>query len=283
MHRHDLHASLLAAASANPAVTLRMAFTVASVSQRKREVEVVGEHGETLVGSALIGADGFRSTIRSTICPSARLDFAKVTATRTLVPVENAGKSREAAVGLWLSRGINVVHYPVRGGSHIAFVIIAAESRQEECEDAGPVQLPQLVQRLHPDLAAILDAGREWQKRPLYTLGPLPRWSDRRVTLIGDAAHPMLPHVAQGGVLALEDALILGDRVAAQPEEAEAFQSFEAVRRQRANSMQRVSRLNGRLYHMGPPLSWARNAVLRSLRSAWLMARYDWIYGWKAS
>ena len=93
----------------------------------------------------------------------------------------------------------------------------------------------------------------------------------------------MLPHLAQGGVLALEDAVVLADALAAHPgNEAQAFTVFEIQRRRRAARVQTMSRLNGRIYHARPPLSWARDAVLRAVPGNWLMAGYDWLYGWRA-
>jgi len=113
---------------------------------------------------------------------------------------------------------------------------------------------------------------------------PLPRlpvWSDGPVTLIGDAAHPMLPYLAQGGALALEDALVLADCLNAHAgADAAAFRSFEARRRARAERAQRASARQGRIYHLPPPLSLGRDCLLRVLPGARLMARFDWLYGW---
>jgi 3-hydroxybenzoate 6-monooxygenase len=122
----------------------------------------------------------------------------------------------------------------------------------------------------------------QWRKWALYRLPPLPCWSAGRITLMGDAAHPMLPYLAQGGVLALEDALVLSDCLDAHPDdEASAFRAFEAKRRARAQRVQAMSLRQGRIYHLAPPLSWARDAVLRGAPGAWLMAGYDWLYGWQ--
>jgi salicylate hydroxylase len=101
------------------------------------------------------------------------------------------------------------------------------------------------------------------------------------VTLIGDAAHPMLPYLAQGGVLALEDAAVLADCLASHADERAAFVAFEGLRRGRAARVQAVSLRQGRIYHLPPPLAWARDAVLRATPGAWLMAGFDWMYGWR--
>ena len=93
----------------------------------------------------------------------------------------------------------------------------------------------------------------------------------------------MLPHLAQGGVLALEDAIVLADSVAAHGNDLpRALMSFEALRRKRAARVQAMSRFNGGVYHLRPPLSWARDGVMRVLPGKWLMAGYDWLYGWRS-
>ena len=141
----------------------------------------------------------------------------------------------------------------MRGGTEIAVVVIAAEAWQGTDWDveADRAALLARLAGFHASLADPLAMAPEWRKWALYRLAPLPRWSAGRVTLIGDAAHPMLPHLAQGGVLALEDAVVLADALAAHPgNEAQAFVAFEAKRRRRAARVQAMSRLNGRIYHL---------------------------------
>jgi salicylate hydroxylase len=123
----------------------------------------------------------------------------------------------------------------------------------------------------------------DWRKWALYRLEPLPRWTTGRVALLGDAAHPMLPYLAQGGVLALEDALVLGSHLGAHiGKEARALGLFETERRKRATRVQALSLRQGRIYHLPPPLAWARDAGLGLIPGAWLMRAYDWLYGWQA-
>jgi salicylate hydroxylase len=140
------------------------------------------------------------------------------------------------------------------------------------------------VRGFHAGLTEVLARVPQWRKWALYRLAPLPRWSAGRIALLGDAAHPMLPYLAQGGVLALEDALALGDCLEAHSgDELSAFRDFEAKRRARAERVQAASLRQGRIYHLAAPLSWARDAALRLVPGAWLMAGYDWLYGWRGS
>jgi salicylate hydroxylase len=284
VHRGDLHAVLARAASAEPRITLRTGFALTSLTQHGNDVQVRSATGETATGRALAGADGLWSNVRRAVSPEHVPQFVGATAARTVLPVAAAGRLALPAVGLWLSQGVNVVHYPVRGGSEIAVVVIAAEAWRGMEWDAEEDRRS-LIARLagfHASLVDPLAMAPGWRKWALYRLAPLPRWSSGRVTLIGDAAHPMLPHLAQGGVLALEDAVVLADALVAHSgDEAQAFIAYEGKRRRRAARVQTMSRLNGRIYHLSSPMAAARNGVLRVLPGTWLMRGYDWLYGWR--
>jgi salicylate hydroxylase len=275
---------LLAAAAAEPRITLRPSFALTSVQQTGKGVQVASAGGETIAGRALVGADGLWSSVRQAVCPSMLPQFVGATATRAVIPAAEAGRLAAPVVGLWLTPGVHVVHYPVRAGAEIAVVVIAREDwqgRDWEAEADRTLLLAQL-RGFHAGLTEVLAGAPLWRKWALYRLSPLPRWSAGRITLMGDAAHPMLPYLAQGGVLALEDALVLGDCLDAHPgDEASAFCDFEARRRARAQRVQAMSLRQGRIYHLAPPLSWAREVVLRLTPGAWLMAGYDWLYGWR--
>ena len=283
-HRGDLHGALLAAAAAEPQIALRPGFTLVSFVEGGKEVQAISAAGEKISGGALVGADGLWSSVRALLCPSHAPRFVGATATRTVIPAAQAGRLVAQAVGLWLTPGVHVVHYPVRAGAEIAVVAIAREDWQGRDWDveADAATLLARIGDFHASLIEVLAGMHQWRKWALYRLPPLPRWSAGRITLMGDAAHPMLPYLAQGGVLALEDALVLSDCLSAHPgDEPSAFRDFEARRRRRAQRVQAVSLRQGRIYHLPPPLSWARDTVLRLAPGATLMAAYDWLYGWR--
>jgi salicylate hydroxylase len=153
------------------------------------------------------------------------------------------------------------------------------------------VDAARLRRRLAPFHASLIEAllpgtagDRRWRQWTLHTLPPLPPlppWARRRVALLGDAAHPMLPYLAQGGALALEDAIVLACCIHAAADPEAALARFEALRTPRARRVQAASLRQGRIYHLPPPLSWARDAVLALAPGSRLMAGYDWLYAWR--
>ncbi len=282
-HRGDLHGALLTAAAAEPRITLRTGFALSALMQDERGVSATSAAGDRVHGAALVGADGLWSSVRQCLFPAHAPRFAGATATRAVIAAGAAGTLAMPAVGLWLTPGVHVVHYPVRGGAEIAIVVIAAEDWQGRDWDveADAARLMARLGGFHARLVEVLAGVRDWRKWALHGLPALPTWSVGRATLLGDAAHPMLPYLAQGGVLALEDAVVLADCIAAPAHDtAGAFRAYESLRRARAGRVQRASRRQGRLYHLPPPLSWGRNAVLRAAPARALMAGYDWLYGW---
>jgi salicylate hydroxylase len=123
-----------------------------------------------------------------------------------------------------------------------------------------------------------------WLKWALYDLEPLGRWSEGPVTLLGDAAHPMLPFLAQGAAMAIEDAAVLADCMGHYPDDiASAMRRYERARRGRTAKVQNAARSNGRTYHMTAGEAVLRNLFLRLAGGPLLLQRYNWLYDWRTA
>jgi salicylate hydroxylase len=128
----------------------------------------------------------------------------------------------------------------------------------------------------------LIGAADRWQKWALYDCAPLRHWSRRGpVTLLGDAAHPMLPFLAQGAAMAIEDAAVIAQCLARTGDDAAALRTYENKRRKRTARTQRAARRNGTIYHMGGAPAFLRTLALQAMRGTGLLRRYNWLYRWK--
>lgn len=284
-HRRDLQAALLASVAAEPLIEAVTGFAVDAVGSHNDGIEVRSATGEKLHGALLVGADGVRSIVRSTVAPDARLTFSGTAASRTLLPAEATKALGDPnAVGVWIAPGAHVVHYPVEAGAKIAVVAIVPDDRRID-DWAAPNDWAALAPHLaafSPILTNTLAAAPEWRRWALFETEPLARLVTDRIALVGDAAHPILPFLAQGGVMALEDAVVLTYSLAAQPNDVPtALKNYEAARRRRVATIAATSRHNGRIFHLRGAAALARNLAMAVLPPTHLMARYDWVYGWQ--
>lgn len=288
VHRGDLHRVLLETAAAEPAISIRTECEVVAVTQSAGGVAVNHVGGEVVQGPVLVGADGLWSAVRACVAPGAVPVFAGATATRTVLLARDVPALLAApAVGLWLGPDAHVVHYPVRGGREVAVIVIARARWQGRDWDAaadGDAVVASL-DASHSGIAgalAVAARGAPWRKWALHRMPPLHDWVHGRVALLGDAVHPMLPYLAQGGALAMEDAVVLARCLAANLRDMPlALQRYQQLRRARARRVQSASLMQGRVYRLSPPLSWARDAVLRVIPGELFMRRLDWLYRWR--
>jgi salicylate hydroxylase len=187
-------------------------------------------------------------------------------------------------VGLWLGPGAHVVHYPVRGGEALNIVVVTDGTRADIDSSSWNSQgdYGDLLARacgFTKNLRDLLERPEGWRTWSLTRLTPLRNWHTPRMTLLGDAAHPVLPFLAQGAGLAIEDAVALGKCMRdARANPLIAFPRYESLRRARVTEVQRASARLGRLYHLGAPLRFGRNIVLRMQRPLRLLAGFDWLY-----
>ena len=282
-HRADLHAGLQAVAKDLAPVELRSNFDIAHIEAREDGVAAQSASGERSEGSSLIGADGLWSAVRKSIAPDARLRFAGATASRGLLPTRDLPSPfGEPVVGLWLGPRAHLVHYPVRGGEALNVVAVSDGGGEAQGwnQSRDAASLLSGFTRWCKESKSLLERVEAWRRWSLYRLPELNRWSAGAMTLLGDAAHPVLPFLAQGAALAIEDAVTLAGSLAAQPgDPASAFRHYEALRRPRATRVQRQSQRFGWMYHLRGPARLARNFALEHRDAESALDRFDWLYG----
>jgi salicylate hydroxylase len=285
-HRQDLHAVLLDRAKAEPLIALMLDAAFQSLDRQDGEgLCVTTRDHRTFKGAALIGADGIWSSVRRALFSPDDPVGSGLSAVRATIPVDPkraAPLQRDTYV--WLRPDAHIVHYPVRGGAEIAVVcILNAPSASQDWSssvDRGWVE-PQIA-AFPAEVRRLLATAPEWRRWSLFTLQPGFAISNGRTALLGDAAHPVLPFLAQGAVLALEDAVVLADALAAHADIPAGLASYARIRRDRNARVTAASRRNGRIYHLDGAMAAARNLALRGIGGERIMAGYDWLYGWRA-
>jgi salicylate hydroxylase len=292
VHRGDLQSVLVRAAQEHPDIEITLGARVEDFATHANGITVEARTGIESVdrhGIALIGADGLWSAVCGRLRRWSEPRFTRRVAWRSLVPVEQlAPEYGERVINLWLGRRSHLVHYPVKGGALINVVAIVAD-RWHEQNWSVPGERGELwehfpYQRWCWPARAILNVPEQWLKWALFERRPLRRWGKGPVTLLGDAAHPMLPFLAQGAAMAIEDAAVLAEALSARPENVEsALRAYEGMRRRRTARAQRASHRTGSTYHLAGVEAVLRNFALRRMGGERLLSRYDWLYDWRGA
>jgi salicylate hydroxylase len=284
LQRQDLHAALLEAALSEPRITLVNGSEIVGVEDRGNDIDAIAADGSRNRADAVIGADGLWSKLRQIIAPGATPLPAGKSAYRTLLPRAALPGSLSADdVHVWMHASGHVVHYPVLGGQNIAVVVIANDAVVEKTwsRPADVETVAKCVARFAGPVRQLMETQAPWRSWTLHTLSPLPHWHKGRAVLLGDAAHPVLPFLAQGAVMALEDGIVLARHIAERRSSMpDALAAYQANRQVRTRRVAVASERNGRIYHLSGPIALARNMALRTMPASWIMPGYDWLYGW---
>jgi len=260
IHRADLHDALAAAVRANDPTAIELNRRCRQVRQNNSGQDSSGVDVEFADGSqqhfdALVGADGSRSIVRHEIFGPLEPQYTGYIAWRGLVPMSRVPPDiLQPPSGVFLGPGHLVNRYPVRGGELLNFVAFA--ERKAWTEEGWSIRstVEELLQEFTGWTPWVLRFMEQVPPDQLYKWGlfdrePLARWTEGRVTLMGDAAHPILPFLGHGAVLAIEDGLVLGRAIAAAATVEEAFARDEAARRERAAFVVLESRKAGKMFH----------------------------------
>ncbi len=230
-----------------------------------------------------------QSRVRLSVFGADKPEFTGIVAWRILVPRERVPAGIRLRVGTnWVGPGGHCVHYPVRGGTLLNFVGLLERDdwRVESWTVQGSKdEFSNDFRNWHSDIHETIRAGDTPYKWALFARPPMPAWTRDRITLLGDACHSMLPMMAQGAVMAIEDGCVLARCVGKYGVAPEALQRYEAVRRERANRCVAASIDNTKRFH-NPELASAAGAeayVTREWQEDKVKARYEWLFTYDAT
>jgi salicylate hydroxylase len=284
IHRADLHRALFDATMAQANIDHQLGFDIVSAARTQNSVAITSADGRTLTGSALIGADGVWSRVRASIMPGADPKPSGFIAYRTLITSADAGVLAGSEIGAWLAPGAHVVHYPVQSGRSINIVVIKRDAWQgmSWSEPASRDEVAVATQNFAQPLRDALARAPHWHKWSLAAPLRLNTFVRGHVALLGDAAHPVLPFLAQGGAMALEDAVQLAASVSAHPTDIPlALITYDRARQRRVQRVASTASRNGQIFHLSGPMAFARDLTLRTLPPSTLLTRLNWLYGYE--
>ena len=286
MHRADLLAVLSEAARA-AGVEIRGGTRVDAYVLRPEGPALKLDGGVTLGGDLVVGADGIRSALRAQINGAEEPDFTGQVAWRGTIPAERLPEGLVAPnATVWAGPGRHLVTYYLRDRSLVNFVGVEerTEWTAEGWSTAGdPDALRKCFAGWDTRVTALLTHVDHCFLWGLFTRPEQVRWSDGPVVLVGDAAHPMLPFMAQGAAMALEDVAVLVRELQTGNEINEATLAHEDLRWSRVARVQQQSLENGRLFHQDPGLGrslhWGAISAVAKLAPGIAAGRLDWLYG----
>jgi salicylate hydroxylase len=215
----------------------------------------------------MIVADGIHSKLRAQIDPDAKLIADGQTAWRATLPIEFMA-SLQNGVTAFLNSGAHLVAYKMGQRPELNLVYVSGSNHPPENNRfGGPAK-------------ELINAARNWKAWPLSSVQSNV-WHEGRAVMIGDAAHAMTPHAAQGGAMAIEDATVLADYIEQHANIQVAFAAFQAKRQPRTSTVTALSKQNRTIYQMGGVMALGRNLAMPWFPPSLLLKRLDWLYGWQ--
>jgi salicylate hydroxylase len=292
VRRADLQSALLARVMSHPDIDLRLGAQFEDVAVYPKGVTVIQRRvtaRQQEQALALIGADGVWSSVRHQTFPEAQPQFTGNIAWRGTIDAAQLPRGfMTQRVQLWMGTNAHLVVYPMSGGQRINMVAIVSGkwNRPGWSEPGDVVEIANHFADPHWPIAArmMIGAVDSWRKWALFAMRDGGAWNKGPIALLGDASHAMLPFAAQGAGMAIEDAAVIAKCLAnASGNATAAFARYAAIRGPRVTRVQRTARKNGQTYHLGGPVGFARDQVIRMLGGSRLLSRQDWIYDWRMS
>jgi len=287
VHRADLLATLSEAARQAGARIHGNARATSYVVTPQGPVLKLAD-GESLMGDVLVAADGIRSVLRSQINGAEAPRFTGKVAWRGLIPAERLPEGLVPPVTtVWAGPGQHLVVYRLRGGSLVNFVAVQERGEWIEegwCKPGDPDELRRSFAGWRPEVTGLLAHVETTFLWGLFARPEQVRWVEGPIVLIGDAAHPMLPFMAQGAAMGLEDVAVLLRELETGGEMADVLLAYEERRWQRVTKVQHRSRANGELFHKQPGIEragqWGLISAVSRMAPSLATGQLDWIYGY---
>jgi 2-polyprenyl-6-methoxyphenol hydroxylase-like FAD-dependent oxidoreductase len=283
IHRADLHRVLLAASQRAGLVELIPGTKVVAVEERSGGVTVRTDQGLQFSADAVVGADGLWSAIRSLIVNDGKPTVSGHIAYRAVLPTSEMPEHlRWQSMVLWAGEKTHLVHYPLRGGELFNLVAVFHSDKYEEGWDSfgDADELHSRFACTCPEVRSLLSKIESWRMWVLCDRPPVKQWSRGPITLVGDAAHPMLQYLAQGACMAIEDAVCIADCVVdAGGDFTAAFQAYQAARYLRTGRVQITARVYGEFFHASGVARELRNMVLEQRTREDARQSMEWLYG----
>ena len=283
IHRADLHNVLLEHCRKSNLIRLDAAQKIVDLAETSGVITAKTANGKDYRCAALIGADGLWSTIREFVVGDGKPKPAGHIAYRAVLPtMEIPEQYRWRNMTLWAGEKVHFVLYPLRTGELYNLVAVFHSNRYEEGWDSfgDPAELHERFAATCAPVRMLLAKIESWRMWVLCDRPPVKDWSRGHVTLLGDAAHPMLQYLAQGACMAVEDAVCLADKaVEMNGDYAKAFPAYQAARYLRTGRVQIMARVYGEFYHAGGVAKELRNLMLGSRTPDDAMTGLDWLYG----
>ncbi|MFT4789264.1 MAG: salicylate hydroxylase [Paraglaciecola sp.] len=283
IHRADLHRTLLNACQ-NMGVSIHLGQAVESYQHDFQKLTFQNltsqnltppnltihlANGESIEADVLIGADGIKSKVQACMLGQTSAEFTGQVAWRGVVEANKLPNELiKPNANLWVGPGKHFVSYYLRGGDLVNFVAVQERTdwQKESWNEPGDInELRQTFDGWHPEVTELLVATESCFLWALFDRQPLNQWTDNNVALLGDACHPMLPFLAQGAAMAIEDSYALAHCLASDTDTHTALQTYQNIRLPRSRDIQLNARKNAALYHMSSPIEQAKLAVLSGL------------------
>ena len=284
VHRGDLLAVFLEACKNNQYVDLQTNAHVVGYKQKGENVSALMENGDQVNGTALIGAEGLWSKIREQLVGDGPPKVSGHTTYRSVIPIKDMPEElRWNAATLWAGPKCHIVHYPLSGWKFFNLVVTYHNNAPKPV--AGKLVSKEVVRKgfdhVNPVARQIIERGKDWKLWVLCDREPITNWVDGRVTLLGDAAHPMLQYLAQGACMAIEDAVCLSEAMKSGLSNIEAsllnYQNNRIIRTARVQLQSRE--IGKHVYHPDGAHALLRNKIMKSKSQDEWHDNIEWLYG----